>query len=164
MPERGVGFQPDCIAHVVESSLLIIARDRTSDESENLACRFHLSQSLLKIGHLVHASHFNNFVKQSHRLGLTTRPLYIWVVKHEGVFCSGLHCDEANIPTLMHRDPCRVGAVFSPAEGDGDPKRHFDSSRLKWALISNCLSYNCCSRCNVSASSGPLSSRNRAIR
>src|SRR5207247_4516786 len=108
MPERGVGFQPDCIAHVVESSLLIIARDRTSDESENLACRFHLSQSLLKIGHLVRACDFNTFVKQSHRLGLKTRPLYIWVVKHEGVSRARVKCDAAKVLTWMHRDSWRV--------------------------------------------------------
>src|SRR5438046_4916653 len=151
MPERGVGFQPDCIAHVVESSLLIIARDRTSDESENLACRFHLSQSLLKIGHLVRACHFNTFVKQSHRLGLKTRPLYIWVVKHEGVSRAGLHCDEANVPTLMHSDPCRVRAVFSTAEGDGHSERHFASCMMKRSLLPTSSSYNCRSRSRLPA-------------
>src|SRR2546429_9487353 len=160
MPERGVGFQPDCIAHVVESSLLIIARDRTSDESENLACRFHLSQSLLKIGHLVRACHFNTFVIQSHRLGLKTRPLYIWVVKHEGVSRAGLHCDEANVRTLMHSDPSRVRAVFSTAEGDDDSKRHLHSCMMTRSLLSNCLAYHWCSHWNVPPSSGLLSSLN----
>src|SRR5207302_11137315 len=85
MPERGVGFQPDLIAHVVETSLLIVARDRTGDESGNLVWRFHLSQSMLKIGSLVCGVGFDVFVRQSHGLGLEVCPVHVWVVNDEGL-------------------------------------------------------------------------------
>src|SRR5437660_5999327 len=119
---------------------------------------------MLKVSNLIRACHFNHFVRQPHRLSLEMCPLYIRVVKHAGVRGTRLHCDETYIPSLVLSDPCRICAILSTTEQDCYSKRHLNYSMLKRSLFSNCLSYNCWSRCSVPASSGPLSSLKREIR